>query len=307
MASGYNVTALSDFVKQNDSLLLKEAVIGETFGDIIPRMAHQLGVKGTVRLNYLSTDAILQEGGCGFNPSGSTVFSERDVETQLIKAQDAFCKTDLISKWTEYQVRVASTQNDPAPFESEIMDGVTKSINRQMETLVFQGNKSNGDLIDGLLTIALGSDSASTIAVDVPSGSSMYDAVLQTYMALPEELLNDAENTCIFLSPSNYRKYVQELVAAKFYAPMYTPNNEEVKDMFIPGTSIRVHKTMGMPNGYIYAGSLKNMVYACDMLSDSEEYDAWYSQDNQEFRYSIQFNAGVSTYFPDYVVVATIN
>lgn len=301
---GYDVSNLETYVQNNSNLLTLDSVFAPVYGDSIKNMSHQVGIKGSMNLNYLSTEAVLQEGGCGFNPSGVTSFSDRKLDCTLIKVQDEFCKYDLINKWMESQVRIASTENDPYPFEAQIFDGVVKSINEKLEHLVWQGSTNDGDLFNGIITNALGADSALTITDTVPSGSTVYEAVLAAYFALPEELLN-ASDTTVFLSPANYRAYVQELVAQKFYAPIYTPDNQETVDMFIPGTSIRVHKCQGMAGcNDVVATTWSNLVFGCDVVSDSESFDAWISKDNGgTLRYSVEFNAGVTTYFPDKLVI----
>ena len=307
MSKGYNVSALADYVSQNQEVMTKEMVLGELKGDTIKNMAKQLGVKGTERLNYLNVDAVLQDASCGFNPSGSTVFTERDIVTKPIKAEDEFCELDLINKWTEYKVRVAADQ-DAMPFEAEIMDGVLSSVDAKLEKMVWQGNTTSGDMFNGLVTIALGSDSASTITGTTANGSSVYEACKAAYMLLPEELL-EKDDTTIFISPSNFRALRQELVALNIQggSPYYAPDNEEVKDITLPGSDVKIHKTLGLAgmNDKIYASSYSNLVYGADLTNGNEIVDAWYSKDAGTFRYRILFNAGVNTYFPDFVVVVT--
>lgn len=305
MAKGYDVSALANYVAQNQEVMTREMVMGEVAGDTIKNMAKQLGVKGTQRLNYLSVDAVLQDAVCGFNPSGSTVFTERDLVTKPIMASDEFCDLDLLNKWTEYTVRV-SADKDAAPFESEITDGVLASIDRQLEKMVWQGNTTSGDMFTGLLTLAEGADSAATITGT--SSGSVYQACIDAYMALPEELL-EKDDTRIFISPSNFRALRQELVAANIAggSPYYAPENEEVKEIVLPGSDIRVHSTQGLKgvDNKVYATCYSNMCYGADLINGDETMDWWYSKDAGTFRYRIIFNAGVMTYFPDFVVVIT--
>lgn len=305
MSKGYNVSALADYVAQNQDIMKKEMILGEVKGDTIKNMAKQLGVKGTERLNYLNVDAVLQNASCGFNPSGSTVFTERDLVTKPIKAEDEFCELDLLNKWTEHQVRVAADQ-DAMTFEAEVMDGILSSVDTKLEKMVWTGNTASGSMFNGLLTIAEGADSASTITGT--SSGSVYQACVDAYMLLPEELL-DNESTRIFISPANFRALRQELVAMNIAggSPYYAPDNEEVSEITLPGSDIKIHKTMGLAgvNNKIYATSYSNMCYGADLVNGNEIVDAWYSKDNGTFRYRILFNAGVNTYFPDFVVVIT--
>ena len=55
----------------------------------------------------------------------------------------------------------------------------------------------------------------------------------------------------------------------------------------------------------IVAADAENIYFGVDMEGDEEKFDMWYSQDNQEFRLAINFNAGVQVAFPDEVVIAS--
>ena len=47
MASGYTVSALTNYVNVNKDTLIKDVVLGYKIGDTISKMAKQLGVKET--------------------------------------------------------------------------------------------------------------------------------------------------------------------------------------------------------------------------------------------------------------------
>jgi hypothetical protein len=218
MASGYTVSALTDYVKVNQDVLIKNVVLGEVKGDTLPKLRKQFGVKTKERLNYLDVDPSIQDGSsCGFNASGSTTFSERDIETAQLKAQDQYCDKDLLGKYAEYLVKI-NAQKDASdmPFEREIVDEVVGKINEKMEKLVWQGAtsaNSGTDLIDGFLTQALNADSASTVNVTIATGTTVYEAIKSVVMAIPERILDKAT---IFVSPALYRSFVMEMVEKNF-------------------------------------------------------------------------------------------
>ena len=303
MASGYTVSALTDYVKVNQDVLIKGVVLGGVKGDTIPRLRKQLGVKTKERLNYLDVDPAIQDGSnCGFSPSGSTAFSEREIETAQLKSQDQYCDKDLLGKFAEYQVKIAATKDaSDMPFEGEILDEVVGKINEKMEKLVWQGSKTGGDLIDGFLTQALGADSASTITVTGSSATTISARIEAVIMALPEELLDKA---VVFCSPANFRKLAFELVKDyKYNASMFDADVED-RDIVFPGTEIRVHKTIGLiGSDAIYASAFENMVYGADLMNDEEKVRMWYDDNSELFKYSIHWNAGVKTLYPDMVVV----
>lgn len=300
--AGFNVSGITDYVEVNKDVLIKRLVLGLAKGDTIPNLKKQFGVKTKERLNYLDVDPAIQDGSnCGFNASGSTVFSEREIETAQMKAQDQYCDKDLLGKFAEYEVKIAANKDaSDMPFEGEIVNEVIEGLNEKMEKLVWQGNKNNGDLIDGFLTQAEGADSASTIMVTGASSTSMYARVQAVIMAIPEDIL---DKSTVFMSPANYRKLTFELVEKNLFH--YAPGADiEDKDIVFPGSEVRVHKTVGLKNSdKIYASAYANMVYGADLEGDNEKVRMWYDDNSELFKYSIHWNAGVRTLYPDMVIV----
>lgn len=299
----YNVSGLTNYVETNKEVLIKDAVLGSGIkGETLPSLRKQLGVKTKERLNYMEVNPVLQDGSsCGFSAQGSTVLTDREIETAIIKYNDQWCWKDLLGKFAEYQVNINANE-DSLPFESQITDQIVKGINKQVETLIWQGSKTGGDLIDGFLTIANGADSASTITVESASGATAYERILDVYMAIPEQIVDEA---VIFVSPALFRQYAQDLVAKNFFH--YDSENGELTELFIPGSDVKVRKTYGLTNSnYIYASVYDNMVYACDMVDAKEDFKMWYNDEDELVKVKVLFNAGVATLYPDAVIVGTV-
>ncbi len=303
--TGYTVSGITNYVEVNKDVLIKRLVLGLAKGDTIPNLKKQLGVKTKERLNYLDVDPTIQDGStCGFNAAGSTVFSEREIQTAQLKAQDQYCDKDLLGKFAEYAVKIAANKDAAdMPFEGAIVNEVVEGINEKMEKLVWQGatsGNSGTDLIDGFLTQALNQDSASTIMVTGSSATSMYARVQAVIMAIPEDILDKAT---VFMSPANYRKLVFELVEKNLYH--FAPGADiEGKDIVFPGSEVKIHKTHGLKGSdKIYASAYENMVYGADLENDQEKVRFWYDDNSELFKYSIHWNAGVKTLYPDMVIV----
>lgn len=304
MAKGYDISKLAAYVKTNADVILKDVVLGSVEGDSVANMRKQLGVKTKEKLNYLNVTPALQSGkDCGFNASGSTVFSDRDITVKTIKAQDEYCDRDLLGKFAESLVNIAAGK-ETLPFEAQIVDEVVKGIRKQIEKIVWQGDTTLG--IDGLLKMAAsgGTDSASTVNVSIAKGTDIYEAVKAVYLAIPEGLLDKA---FIGLSPANFRAFTQAMVE-KNYFHYSGPQDANVNEFIFPGSNVKVKSIQGLSgvNDKIYASVWDNLVYGTDLLNDEETVNAWYDPNTELFRYTIRFNAGVSTLFPDEVVLGTI-
>lgn len=299
----YSVSGLTNYVAENKDVLIRDIVLGLEGGYTIPKLNKQLGIKTSERLHPLNVSTSLQAvSGCGFSAEGSTVISERVIETAQAKVNDEWCEEDLLGKFAEYEVEIAAGA-EKMPFEAEIMGQIVRNINKEVETQIWQGESSGSSLIDGFLTQALNADSAATITGATSSGASAYQAVKDTLALIPEEILDDA---VIFVSPAIFRAYIQDLVAANLYH--YDPKDGAVDEMFIPGSGVIVRKTYGLKNSdYLYASTYENMVYGADLLNAKEELKVWFSDDNDVTRMKCRFNFGVKTLFPDAVVVVKKN
>lgn len=295
----YNVSALTAYVAENKDVILRDVVLGGEGGFTVEKLAKQLGVKTSERLHPMNVSTTLQEAtGCGFSAEGSTVISERLVQTAQAKVNDSWCEEDLLGKFAEYTLDIQSGK-EKMPFEAEIMGQIVRNINKEVEKQIWVGDKSGTDLIDGFVTIAAGADSASTITGATESGASAYESILAALALIPEEILDDA---VIFVSPALFREYIQDLVRANLYH--YDPASGAWEEMFIPGSNVKVRKTFGLKGtNYIYASTYENMIYAADLLNAKEELKVWFSDDDDVTKLKVRFNFGVQTLFPDAVVL----
>lgn len=280
----YNVTALGTYVQENKDIILKDIVFGGEYGNTIPLMTKQLGIKTTEKIHPSTLEAVLQDvsGECGFNPQGDLNISERSITTSQKKVNMEFCLEKLLGKFAEYTVRVGANP-DALPFEAEIIDGLVKSINKQVEKDVWT------DLITN-----------TTAQLTVASTGTAYERVMAVYMALPEAILEDA---VIFVSPATFREYVNDLVNKNFYH--YNPADGDLEEIFIPGSGVKVRKANGLAEqteDVIFGTSPKNMIYGTDFMDNKEEVKAWFSDDNDTYRIKVRFNYGANVAFPDLVV-----
>lgn len=290
----YNVENLSQFVKDNERLLINDVVIGAS---VIDDMTVQTGVKSSERIHMLTTTPEFQDGkACGFNAQGDAAITERTIETGLIKINMEFCDRDLLGKYAEFAVRLEAGAEQFA-FEREIVGDIVKKTQLKLEKGIMAGDKDAGDRFDGLLKIAANSD---TVKVNI-AGKGAYDKIKAVYMALPEETI--AKGATIYVSPAVYREFLQELVTKNLFH--YSgPQNAAPESYVLPGTDVKVRKSVGLTGkSEILGMHSKDAFYGCDLENAKEVVKAWYSDDADLFRVKMLFNAGVQIAFPNQVVL----
>lgn len=283
----YNVEGLSAYVKENEGIIVKDIVFGGVYGDTIPLMAKQLGIKTSERIHPSTVNAVLQDinledaetSRCGFSAQGGLTISQRTIDTHQKKVNMEFCKEDLLGKFAEYKVRIGADE-DAMPFEGEILEGLVKSINKQVEEGVWN------DLL-----------SADGINTENSTSTDAYERIMEVYMNIPVEILEDA---VIFVSPATFRAYVKALVDKNFYH--YNPADGDLEEMFIAGSGVKVRKARGLAStDNIFATSPKNMIYGTDFLNNKEEVKVWFSDDDDVYKVKVRFNFGAQVAFPDLV------
>ena len=279
----YNTEGLSQYVSENKDIILKDVVFGNVYGDTIPLMTKQLGIKTSEKIHPSTIEAILQDvGNCGFESQGGLTISERTIATENKKVNVGFCEDTLLNKFAEYKVRIGADEG-AMPFEAEIIEGLVKNVSEKVEELVWN-QLLNADGINGKSATA----------------STAYDRVMEVYSAMPEAILEDG---IIFVNPATFRAYVMELVNKNLYH--YNPANGDLSEIFLPGSGVKVRKAKGIKTNDLFATSPKNMVYGTDFLNNKEEVKVWYSDDAGEWRIKMRFNAGAQVAFPDLVVKRT--
>lgn len=295
------VNTLPTYVQENKDMLLKNfALVGTSTRS---RISVQTGIKSKAHINYIEIDPTLQDAsGCGFNPLGSVALTQREIEVAPIKINLDICPKTLRGKYAEYLIRMNATEQT-LPFEQYIMEGITNVLNRRIENLVWQGDKASNDTnlkwIDGLLKIAGAEDGVIDVAFDA---TDIYTSIMNVYTALPDEVLERGAE--IYVSPANYRKYLQELVA-KNYFHYASAVDAAPQEFFFPGTDVKVVSTPGLTgvNDKILGTFPKNLFYGTDMEGDEEDIKVWFSDDDDLYKLKAEWVSGVQIAFPNMVVL----
>ena len=291
----YDVTALPSYVEERRLPLLAAAILKGKTVEVINR---QSGVKGKAALNIVNVDATFADGSsCGFTDGGNDEWSQRVIETVLLKVEKEWCWKDLIGYWNEYEYRVIAGDKTLA-FEEFFLNEVAKKIAAQIEVLIWQGSASPA--VNGLLDIF----TAASQTIAASTGSTDLENIQEVYMAIPEAVLDRA---AIFVGADVWRGAVQSLVGANLYH--YNPE-APVDEFVLPGTNCRVIKVNGLNNAteqgkgkLIVGADPMNLVYGYDIEDSDKALDVWYSRDNDTIRLRCTFNAGTQIAFPSEVVI----
>ena len=302
--ANFIVTSLPAYVEENRDLLLKN--FGLVGGSIRNRIGIQTGIKLKEHLNYLEVAPTLQDGlNCELEPQGDVTLTNREIETAWIEVLIAICPKKLVGKWAEYLVR-ANANAESLPFEQYIIDGFIAEVNRKIEKLIFQGDKTlttNPDLkwINGFVKVFQTDGTEVTV-----TGSTILAKLQALYAGLDDYTLERGAE--IYVSPANYRAFLQKLVAANLFHYPSAESGTFPKEFFLPGTDVKVVLTEGLAgvNNIALASFPDNLRYGCDMENDQEDVAVKYDPIKELFYVKALWNSGVQVAFPGKAYWATI-
>lgn len=299
-----DITAITGYVEQRRLPIIRNAVIG---AKSLKYMRPNVDVKGKAVLNLLNTEANFNDGSeCGWNDTTEGTFTQRTIETGQIAVNMALCDKALANTWMGYEVKAGLVgEGEKAPFEEDLVNGIVENVQANLEKAIWQGDKTSQNVnlnkFDGFGVVT----ATGTIGVTYATTDTASKIIGDVYAALPAEVFSKGD-VVIYVSDTLYRKYVQELIAANLY---HFVEDAKTDYIVLPGDSrVKVIGTAGLDgttNGEVYASYAENFNFGTDLVGDSANVDAWYSKDNREFRFAMDFNFGVQVAFPGLVVKAT--
>lgn len=291
MANAIDTSALQNYVNQNAVELLTNTVLGASSLD----MFRTIKVTGKTTLNEMDSTITLQDGSaCGWNDNGAITFSQRTLDPKPLKVQMGLCHKSFLNKYGEWEMNMTAGKEE-LPFEEVICNEIVTKVANSIETMLYQGDASNGNEFDGLVKI-LNAESGVT---KLNRTSDIVADVNATYMAINEDALEDS---VIVMSKSNFRAYVMALGAKNLYA--YDPKIDGDYEFFIPNTSTKIKGVSGLKgSNAIIALKENDVFYGTDNTEGASTFDFWFSKDAQEFRINIQWMSGLQIAFPaNYVI-----
>jgi hypothetical protein len=312
----FTVSSLTDYVNEQS----KELLVALQFEAETGQLANvQTGIKSAAALQLLSNSPVPQDGAsCGFNASGDTTFTQRTLTTKPIKYQDTLCPRTLEAKWT--QIMLKKGQNYDESFAPEIMkailDDVLKQIKRRQETADWQGDTTSSSAYlsryDGLIKIIAASTTGGTATAQAgPVTTSNVRTIVQKIVekigTLPTLVGNP--NVKIFMGYDIAELYRQKIFADNLY---HVNGQGDQKGMMAEGSVhqiVPLHgldglgSSTGAASPFIFAlDPDRNLYLGVDMENEEEEAKVWYSQDDDNVKYSFRFRRGWQIAYPSEIV-----
>jgi hypothetical protein len=318
----FSLGTMTAYVEENKADLITKAILGaKTLGlgvDI------RTGIKSSAKIPVLESTVPFQASACSFTTSGTTTINQVSIAVTDIMFQESFCLNDLNQYYTQKYLPAGSI-NESLSIAQNIIDRKLAQVARNVEQMIWQGSTTYGNStvlkqINGWLRTI---DVAGTAVAATPSTLNSTNVLTifdDVYAKVPAAAIAN-EPIVAFCGYDTFRLLAAKITSTYgIYGSQYTTdgvwNNWE---LMYPGTNMKIVAVSGLNNDNpVDTGSLataarnriiatyaSNLVYGTDLQSDTDNIEAWYSQDNRVWRLHGQFKAGVAVKFIDHVVQYT--
>ena len=296
MATGYDVSALGAYTKDNANQLLYKVIAQGTTAKL---MTVQSGVKTAERINIVSTTPVPQVQACSFTASANTVFSQRTLTVAPIGNYLKWCEKDLEAKYTQLAVKAGSNL-DTLTYETQIIEDIMQQIAYNNEYAIWMGNTLSTDQrllhFDGLVkTIAAASIGATATPV-VWSIANSRTAVQNMVASLTDDMLAQTSGK-IFLGTAECRDYRQKL----FQDNLFHTTGQDAK-LYAEGTDIEIVPTLGLSGTKkMYFIPTDTMILGTDLANEWENISLEYAKEAREIRFICEYKLGCQISVPSLI------
>lgn len=305
----YVVSSISGFTDEVGGALLTKALMGAT---TVKEITQRVGIRGSQSLNLLDSAPVFQAGSCGWNSSGTTTYTQRNITVCQEKVNLEWCSNDLRDSYLSMFLEGGDLQiNETTPFENVIAENILQQIQQRVETKIWNATVAGGDCFDGLAALMPTTGNSFT-AVSV-SGTAFNPAVAYGTNGSPifeiDKLINalDAnaqqlDDLKVFISVPAFRKYVQALTVANYFQN-YIGASQQIGSMLNsyaihPNSNVKVVPTIGITDDSAYILPARYTFFGTNLIDDSEKMDVFYSRDFDVLkgRAAYSYGAQVATF-----------
>lgn len=226
-------------------------------------------------IKKVSTDAILKDATCDFDPTSTLTLTERILQPEEFQVNLQLCKKDFRSDWEAIQMGFSSFDQLPPSFADFLIGHVSAKVAQKIETNIWGGVNANAGEFDGL-TVLMAADGDVNDAVTTETSftaANVAGEIGKLVDAIPNSVLYQ-DDLHIYVPNNVYQLYLRHLggyaaqgVGANGYDNK--GNNQALSSLMYDG--IKIFRAPGMPADHMVAAQKSNLFFGTGLLSDLNE------------------------------------
>ena len=276
----------------------------------------QQGVKYSQPINLVSVTPYFQGGNAVSTASGSADFTQRNITVTKRTAYDKWNLQLLTEKYTGKAFLPEGSYEDTMTILTEMSDDLVKKSQQNNDDFIWNAVSgstfANSTVVpeaDGFKTLISGSTSgvnvATGIGANVITGSTAYDQITTMLESVDVNVL-DAPDLTVWCGTSVFQRIVNGLTSQNLFH--FDPTTVERRGGFyevpLPGyPNIKILGTYGLRSSErVIIGPASSMVVGTDLVSDTNNFQMWYSIDDDSLAYRLRNKLGCQISHAEYFV-----
>lgn len=297
MAFNLDTTAIQGYINANKDVLISKLV---SMTDSTKWMNIQNDITTDTAIHGLLTDVTIQDGtACGFTPEGSQTVTERTLEPNFLKVNAQYCAKDFYGTYKHYETKVAMGKS-PLPLEEELVNDILKAVANKNESLIWEGDKSTGDLVDGFTTIIANDSAIPTANKFTSSKTTVLERVQEMYTKISDKRVSAV------MSAAMYRQLLMDIVNANYF--VYHEDESNDMKLTLPATNFTIYGIEGIDDSdtNIYGVIWDEMFAGMDNSDDASQFDFFWSADDRVYKLDIEWVLSANYMYSDNIYVYSI-
>jgi hypothetical protein len=253
-------------------------------------------------IKTLSTDDIVKDSTCDFDPTSTITLAERVIQPEYQQVNLQLCKKDFQSDWEAESMGFSAHDNLPPSFSDYLIGHVAAKVAQRTETSIWEGATSSNGQFDGLTTL-LDADAAHTgakkIAGTTVDASNVIAQIGSIVDVIPSALYG-SDDLNLYVSQNIARAYVRALGGFGASGLGAAGTNSMGTQWWNNGSlsfdGVKIFVANGLADNTAIAAEKSNLYFGTGLLADHNEVKLIDMADldgSQNVRVVMRFTAGV--------------
>jgi hypothetical protein len=251
----------------------------------------------------ISTDAIVKDATCDFDPTSTLTLTERILQPEEFQVNLELCKKDFRSDWEAVQMGYSTFDNLPPSFADFLIGHVASKVAQKTEQNIWGGVNATAGEFDGL-TVLMAADAdvndAANGAETSYTSSNIVSLLGNVVDSVPSAVYGK-EDLTIYVPTVALQAYVRALGGFGASGLGAAGIGDQGTQWYNRGNAlsfegIKIQHAPGMPADHIVAGEASNIYFGTGLLADHNEVkllDMGDLDGSQNVRVIMRFTAGV--------------
>ena len=274
-----------------------------------PTLANNLitikpNVKFKEVMKRLTTDKLLSNASCDFNPTGTVTLTERILQPKELQVNRQLCKSTFRNDWDAIEMGYSAFDVMPKSFTDFLLAQYAEKVASENEVNIWRGVSSNAGEFDGFSTL-LSLDAAlpsgqelALVGGGLTSGNVI--AELGKILDATPIAVSSQDDYHIYVSTNFFRLYVRAL--GGYITNLGAAGIDNKGSMWfnggavLPFEGVKIAHCPGLASSTAIASTKSNMFFGTGLLADSQEVrviDQGEIDGSQNVRIVMRLTAGV--------------